>query len=77
MHAKTVKKQCTFARSRAINKLFHIERFIGWYRATCRLIFQKFAIFCCKLYGERFSHIVSAAGKKGNQRISRPTRPIF
>jgi len=24
MHAKTVKKQCTFAHSHAINKLFHI-----------------------------------------------------
>ena len=31
MQAKTVKKQCTFARSRAINKLFHIGQLIGRY----------------------------------------------
>jgi len=36
MHAKTVKNY-TFAHSRAINKLFYIERFIVWhfkYRAV-------------------------------------------
>ena len=66
MHAKTVKKQYTFARSRAINKLFHIGRFIGRYRAIYRPIFQISAVFCCKRYGKRFSHIVSAAGKKGD-----------
>ena len=43
------KKQCTFARSRAINKLFHIgryiRRFIGQYRAIYRPIFQISAFF--------------------------------
>jgi len=66
MLAKTVKKQCTFSRNRAINKLFHIGRFIGQYRAIYRPIFQISAFFCCKQYGERFLHIVSAAGKKGD-----------
>jgi len=70
MHAKTVKKQCTFVRSRAINKLFHIGRYIGRligrYRATYRLIFQISAIFFFKRYGKRFFHIVSATGKKGD-----------
>jgi len=71
MLAKTVKKkQCTFARSRAINKLFHIGRyigrFIGQYRAIYRPIFQISAVFCCKRYNEQFSHIVSVTGKKGD-----------
>ena len=64
------KKQFTFARNRAINKLFHIEWYIGWfigqYRAIYRPIFQISAVFCCKWYDERFSHIVSAVGKKGD-----------
>ena len=46
MHAKTVKKQCTFARIRVINKLFHIGRyfvrFIARYRVIYRPIFQIF-----------------------------------
>ena len=29
MYCKDSKKQCIFARSRAINKLFHIGRYIG------------------------------------------------
>ena len=70
MHAKIVKEQCTFACSRAINKLFHIGRhigrFIGRYRGTYGPIFQISAVFCCKRYGEQFSHIVSATGKKGD-----------
>jgi len=68
MHAKTVKKQCTFARNRAVNKLFQsgnisgdlsadIGRFIGRY-------FKYRLFFCCKRCGERFPHIVSAAAKK-------------
>ena len=78
MHATTVKEQLTFAHSRATNKLFHIgryfRRFIVRYRVIYRPIFQISAIFCCKRYGERFSHIVSASGKK---RRYRPTRTIF
>ena len=70
MQAKTVKKQCTFACSCTINKLFHIVRHIGRsigrYRATYQLIFQISVVFCCKRFGERFPHIVSAAGKKGD-----------
>jgi len=62
MHAKTVKNN---VRSRAINKLFHIGRYIGRYRTIYRPLFQISAVFCCKWYGERFLHIVSAAGKKG------------
>jgi len=72
MHAKTVKRQCTFPRSHAINKLFHIRWYIGWfigrYRATYRPIFQISAVFCCKRYGKRFLYIVSAANKKGDIR---------
>jgi len=62
------KKQCTFARSRAINKLFHIgryiRRFISQYRAIYRPIFQISAVFRCKRYGERFSHIISSRQKR-------------
>jgi len=49
MHAKMIKKTCTFARSRAIIKLFHLERylrrFIARYRAIYRPIFQISAVF--------------------------------
>jgi len=80
MHAKTVKIQCTFARIRAINKLFHMGRYIGRfiarYRVIYRAIFQISAVFCCKWYSEWFFLIVSAAGKKGGT-ISRPSRTIF
>ena len=44
----------------------NIRRFIGRYRVTYRSIFQISAIFCCKRYGKGFSHIVSAADKKGD-----------
>ena len=64
------KNQCTFACSHAINKLFHIGRYFGQfiarYRAIYRPIFKYRSFFCCKRYGERFSHIVSAADKKGD-----------
>jgi len=70
MHAKTVKKQWTFARSHAINKLFHIwryfEQFIARYRAIYWPVFQISAVFYCKRYDGRFSHIISAASRKGD-----------
>jgi len=53
MLAKTVKKQCTFAHSRAIKKLFHIGqyigRFIGQYWVICWLIFQIPAVFLLQM----------------------------
>ena len=77
MLAKTVKKkQCTFARRRAINKLFHIgryfKRFIARYRAIYWPILQISTAFYCKWYGGRFPHIVLRY-----RQISRPTQPIF
>jgi len=82
MHAKTVKKSCTFARSRAINKLFHIRwylwRFIARYWAIYLPIFQILAVFCCKWYGRTMSPYCIDSKKKTRYRpISLPTRPIF
>jgi len=37
----------------------NIGQFIGWY-------FKYRPFFCYKRYGERFLHIISAAGKKGD-----------
>jgi len=45
------------------------RRFISQYRAIYRPIFQILAVFCCKRFGKRFPHIVSAASKK--RRIGR------
>ena len=62
MLAKTVKKQCIFARSRAINKLFHIRRYIR------RFIGRYFNIghFLLQTIWRTIFHIILAAGKKGD-----------
>jgi len=64
MHAKIIKNNV----HRAINKLFHIVRYLGRfiarYQAIYQSIFQISTVFYCKRYGEQFPHIVSAAGKK-------------
>ena len=69
MHAKTVKKTMYIC-TQSCNKLFHIGRyigrFIGRYQVIYWPIFQITAVSCYKRYGERFPHIVSAAGKKGD-----------
>ena len=64
MHVK-IEKNNVHLHAVVLNKLFHVGRYIG------RLIGQYFklsTIFCCKRYDERFSHIVSATGKKGDIR---------
>ena len=82
MYAKTIKKECTSERSRAINKLFHIGRhvrlFIARNQAIYRPIFQISVIFCCKRYGRTiFPYRISNRQKMRYRLISRPTRPIF